>query len=390
MGKKRLFVKFLAVTLIIFLAIPAQTIWAAAEGVKTKIKHKPPKDEYIPGFRIQLDAKIKDKTGLLAKRCYFKAKNDKVYTFVNLNQIDSNEYQAILPAPWVNSEFIEYTFVSVNKAKQVTRTQIFKIVEAETDEAAEWQDASEVEEVRIDRAQEAVEEYEALRKVLREKYRKKKAKYQIESQDVMTVLTEVDESLASLKGFYDGITVSQVPAASSYGVLAEGIYTAEQVATIGGTSATGASSAGTIAASTGLSTAAVVGIGLGTAVVIGGGAAAGIAAASSDDDDDEGPAGSVPCNQETQEGSNAPESHTIYLGQSSGTFIFQYDTVAVRDRMQVAYEGRVLFDSGCVGTRGDRRVPITYSGSAEVIRVNVFPNCSGGSFTSWSFTVNCP
>ncbi len=64
-------------------------------------------------------------------------------------------------------------------------------------------------EIRVDKAQEVVEEYEEIRKEIREKYRKKRPKYQIESQDVMTVLTELDESLVPLNGFYDGITVSQ-------------------------------------------------------------------------------------------------------------------------------------------------------------------------------------
>lgn len=283
--------KMLAMTLVLFMALPVQTIWAASGKVTTKVKHKPPKDEYIPGFRIQLDAEIKDKARLLATRCYFKAKKDKTFTFVNMNHIEDSEYRAILPAPWVNSEFIEYLFVTVNRPKQVTRTQMFKIEEAETREAAQWQEAGEVKEIRADKAQEIIEEYEELRKEIREKYRKKRPKYQIETQGVMSVLTELDESLVFLNSFYDGITVSQVPAAARYGFMVESLYTAEQIVAAGGTaavtSATGAASAGTIEASTGMSTAAIVGIGVGAAVVIGGGAAAGIAIANKDDEDDD-------------------------------------------------------------------------------------------------------
>ncbi|MEA3232124.1 MAG: hypothetical protein U9Q05_10270, partial [Thermodesulfobacteriota bacterium] len=216
--------------------------------------------------------------------------------FINMNHIEDNEYRAILPAPWVNSEFIEYLFVTKNNNKQITRTQMFRIEEAETKEAAQWQEAGEVKEVRVDKAQEVVEEYEQMRKEIRQKYRKKRPKYQIESQDVMTVLTEVDESLVSLNGFYDGITVSQVPPTARYGLMTEGLYTAEQISGAGGTLAvssnTGAASAGTIEASTGMSTAAIVGIGVGAAVVIGGGVAAGIALADKDDDEDDGDTGS--------------------------------------------------------------------------------------------------
>lgn len=362
MKKKNLFTKLVIVTLVFLLTFPVQTIWAAEE-VKTKIKHKPPKEGYTPGFRIQLDVKIKDKTELLAKRCYFKAKKDKVFTFVNLNQIDDTQYQAVLPSPWINSEYIEYAFVSVNKAKQVTRTQLFKVVEAETDEAAEWQDASEVEEVRVDQVQEAVEEYEALRKLLREKYRKKKAKYQIESQDVMTVLTEVDESLVSLNGFYDGITISQVPAASSYGVLAEGIYTAEQVAAAGGipaiSSATGATTAGIIEASTGMSTAAVIGIGLGTAAVVGGGAAAAVAASSSDDDDDD----------------------TGPINTSARVRWGDYGTGATvaDDAFQLWFAGRFIGTSP-TGSVGDITVSGLEVGTHELRIRFITPNAGQGSF----------
>jgi len=392
MRKRSKMLKMLAMALVLFLAVPVQTIWAASGKVTTEVKHKPPKDEYIPGFRIQLDAKIKDNTALLVTRCYFKAKKDNVFAFINMNRIEDNEYRAILPAPWVNSEFIEYLFVTLNNNKQITRTQLFKIEEAETKEAAQWQEAGEVKEIRVDKTQEVVEEYEEIRKEIREKYRKKRPKYQSESQDVMTVLTELDESLVSLNGFYDGITVSQVPPAARYGLMAEGLYTAEQIVEAGGTLAvstnTGAASAGTIEASTGMSTAAIVGIGVGAAVVIGGGAAAGIAIANKDDEDDEAPAGTTPCNEETVAGSNAPESHTIWLGEDSGTFVFEYDTYAVEDRMQVTYEGRVLFDTGCVGASGS--VPISYSGNAKIVGVNVFPNCSGTTFTAWEFTVRCP
>ena len=144
-------------------------------------------------------------------------------------------------------------------------------------------------------------------------------------------------------------------------------------------------------ATTGMSTAAVIGTSVGAAAAIGGAAAAAIALSDSDDDDDdEAPEGTTPCNEQTQQGSNSPESHTIYLGERSGTFIFEYDTAAVRDRMQVAYEGRILFDSGCVGTNGNRRVSISYSGNNETVRVNVIPNCAGGTFTWWQFTVRCP
>ena len=55
--------KLMAITLVILMALPVQTIWAASGKMTTKVKHKPSNDEYIPGFRIQLDARLKTRRG---------------------------------------------------------------------------------------------------------------------------------------------------------------------------------------------------------------------------------------------------------------------------------------------------------------------------------------
>jgi len=56
--------------------------------------------------------------------------------------------------------------------------------------------------------------------------------------------------------------------------------------------------------------------------------------------------------------------------------------------MIVSYEGRSLFDTGCVGTSGS--VLLSYSGSSSKVAVQVFPSCAGGSGTTWNYTVHCP
>jgi hypothetical protein len=98
-----------------------------------------------------------------------------------------------------------------------------------------------------------------------------------------------------------------------------------------------------------------------------------------------------PCNQQNIAGGDAPETRTIELGRSSGTFMFTYNTQNLEDRMVVLYEGRTLFDTGCVGTGTNRTQSITYSGTATQVQVQVTPNCrTGGTGTFWSFTVSCP
>ncbi|MDP3480722.1 MAG: hypothetical protein Q8R88_13195, partial [Desulfoprunum sp.] len=233
MRKTGICVKLFAIVLALFMVAPVQAISAPAGAVKIEINHKPSQEKYIPGFRIQLDTTIENDKGFLATRCYFKAKNDKVFTFVNMRNIKGNEYSAILPAPWVKSEFIEYLFVAVDMDKVVTRTQLFKVEEKETQEAGVWKDVGEVKEIRVDQVQEVVEEKEILRKQIREKYSSKRPPYQIDPQGVIVVSTELDKALY-LNGFYDGINLFKVPAAARFGVLAEKLYTPEQIAEAGG------------------------------------------------------------------------------------------------------------------------------------------------------------
>lgn len=95
------------------------------------------------------------------------------------------------------------------------------------------------------------------------------------------------------------------------------------------------------------------------------------------------------CNASQVAGGDAPETRTIEMGRSSGTFTFSYDTYFIEDRMVVSYEGRTLFDTGCVGASASKI--LTYSGTSTRITVQVTPNCTGQFIgTAWTFTVGCP
>ena len=94
------------------------------------------------------------------------------------------------------------------------------------------------------------------------------------------------------------------------------------------------------------------------------------------------------CNQTTNSGTNAPVSQTIELGKKSGSFVFDWDMQNVPDRMNVAYQGTVLFDTGCVSGTGSKT--ISYSGGSSQVTVNVTPDCLAEGSTAWSFTVSCP
>ncbi|MCO4761221.1 MAG: hypothetical protein KC502_06940 [Myxococcales bacterium] len=88
-------------------------------------------------------------------------------------------------------------------------------------------------------------------------------------------------------------------------------------------------------------------------------------------------------------GSNPPPTIPIEMGRRSGSFDFDYETRNAMDRIEVFYEGELLFDSGCVSE--SRSVPVRYGpGKGTKIDVVVTPNCDGGIATSWKFSVGCP
>ncbi len=94
------------------------------------------------------------------------------------------------------------------------------------------------------------------------------------------------------------------------------------------------------------------------------------------------------CNDKQEAGGDAPEVHNINLGQSFGTFVFDYETFDVKDQIIVTQGGQTIFNTGCVGADGS--VPLNLNGSSSTITVRVNPNCDGTSGTSWNFTVHCP
>jgi len=343
MKKRHKGLKVLAVVLTLFLAFPCSIVSAAAKP-NIKIKHDSPKD-YVPGFRIFLDTEIKEKADVLVARCYFKTKKDKNLVFVDMVPKGNPGYQATLPAPWLGSEYIEYAFVVVNKDKGVIRTQMFKMKERETTAATSWKEATEVKEIPLDKAQEAVERYEAVKKDLVREYKDRLPKHQkAEAQEILNVLTEFDKPLGQLQGFYDNMVVSTVPVTQKYGVLAEGLYTPTEIAAIGGTNAitasTGAVTAGTVTAT------GAIGIGtIAIAALVAGGAAAAAGGGGGG-----GGGGSSTSTTTTPSGQLASFTAPNAGGQQVplGIEIIAHDGISVP--MSVTYDGAPLADYVGTGT----------------------------------------
>lgn len=92
--------------------------------------------------------------------------------------------------------------------------------------------------------------------------------------------------------------------------------------------------------------------------------------------------------------SGADQGVTEYINMqgSVGTFAFNYETYGVKDRMQVYHGQSLLFDSGCVGTYGEKSENIELTAQQSVsnfVKVVVTPDCDGGSGTAWYFSVAC-
>ena len=96
----------------------------------------------------------------------------------------------------------------------------------------------------------------------------------------------------------------------------------------------------------------------------------------------------VTCNDTQVAGGDTPDTRVVDLGQTAGTFQFDFETFSQADQIVVSYEGGILFDTSCVGAGGTQ--PLSYSGSSTGVTVQVFPNCAGGTGTQWTYTVHCP
>jgi len=206
---------------------------------QTTIEHNPP-GYFVPEYRIQMDARVKDPSGVELVRCYFRAAGEADFVFVPMTPTGGNSYSGILPAPSSATKQIEYLFLSVNEENVIVKTQAYVINGEERDEAPSWQDIAQDDEIRVS--------------------------------------MELDEVPSELPGFSDNIVMDQVESGLRFGVVAGGLY---QVSSSTSGSAAAASSAGTVSAGTGgIGTAGAVAIGVGAAAAVGGAAA--VAGGSSD------------------------------------------------------------------------------------------------------------
>jgi hypothetical protein len=98
------------------------------------------------------------------------------------------------------------------------------------------------------------------------------------------------------------------------------------------------------------------------------------------------------CDGQQVAGADTPVSRRFTMSSTAGTFLFDYQTYTIKDRITVWNAGKLIFDTGCVGANGT--VSVSYSSSSSSVRVDVEPNCActdpaGCVGTLWYFTAYC-
>lgn len=96
------------------------------------------------------------------------------------------------------------------------------------------------------------------------------------------------------------------------------------------------------------------------------------------------------CNDVTVAGENTPSSQVTNLGSNHINVNFYYETYQIKDKIDVLYNDKEVFSSGCVGTNGKKKTNIRMDEKSTSLEVKVFPNCEGSTSTRWEYTIECP
>jgi hypothetical protein len=91
------------------------------------------------------------------------------------------------------------------------------------------------------------------------------------------------------------------------------------------------------------------------------------------------------CSATTTSGGAGVTTNVHEMGRTSGSFVFNWDALAIPDKFDVSYQGVLLFSTGFVSFTGTHT--ITYSGTSTKVTVVVTGSAPG---TAWNYVVNCP
>jgi hypothetical protein len=96
------------------------------------------------------------------------------------------------------------------------------------------------------------------------------------------------------------------------------------------------------------------------------------------------------CPDRTESGGSGITRRVYDVGRTAGTFRFTYNTIEIKDKIEILYEGMVIFTTGdFVGTNRDRNADVTFGPGAST-RITVVVTGNQDTGTRWSYTVHCP
>ena len=93
------------------------------------------------------------------------------------------------------------------------------------------------------------------------------------------------------------------------------------------------------------------------------------------------------CSDVTVHGNNLPDTRIINIGKSTGRINFSYNNYYKKDQINVYYEKKLIFSTGCVNGIGFKQLEII--GKETNLQITVAPNCEGGTGTIWDYVVYC-
>jgi len=146
---------------------------------------------FVPGFRINVKAAVSSPAGVAVVRCYFRAKGEADFVFVDMASIGSDQYLGVLPAPSQATEEITYILLAVSGDRAVVRTQAFKMVRQEGSQPTIWQTSN--------------------------------------MSGQVSVSTELAQAPQAVAGFTDSIAADVAESALRFGYVVEGLYTVSQM-----------------------------------------------------------------------------------------------------------------------------------------------------------------
>lgn len=95
------------------------------------------------------------------------------------------------------------------------------------------------------------------------------------------------------------------------------------------------------------------------------------------------------CKDIAKAGGNKPEIFDVNIGNSR-EIVLNFETYSAKDVIIAEYEEKEVFNSGCIGTSGWKKVYVNTNGFTTKATIKVWPNCKGKQpSTRWKFYVDC-